>query len=325
MSSLIKTTLCVASLASLSNAAPANLKSTVQSRWEECSTGTWYSQCGDIAGCFDYDPCINPSQPTNMEARWEECPTGTWYSVCGSIKGCFNYDPCVNPSQPAEIQTRWEECPTGTWYSVCGSIKGCFDYDPCVNPSEPATPQPQPPTTQPACSTDSLNPTTILPTTLWPINPNSPGQTYAAEDAIHVKNDTSAADGVVQQVLIFEGVDPNAKKCRVGWYLHMKEDTVFEVEGDGYVRITQLDGLDQQRAPTYSSAVAAEKAGAATTMPAMGGWDDKALYMGQSSGMMEEVACSDVLAFRAYLDPINDGEVFMQPSDSIAIAVTYTC
>lgn len=287
MSSLIKATLCAASLVSLSNAAPANLKSTVQSRWEECPTGTWYSQCGQIAGCFDYDPCIIPSQPSTVQARWEECPTGTWYSACGSIKGCFNYDPCVNPSQPP-------------------------------------TPQP-PPTTLPACSTDPKNPTRILPTTYWPINPNSPDQTYAAEGAVHVKNDTSAADGVVQQVLVFEGVDAGAKKCSVGWFLKMQEDTVFEVEGDGYVRITQLDGLARGQAPTYSSAIAAEKAGAATTMPAMGGWDDKSAYMGMTSGMMQEVACSDVLAFRAYLDPINDGEVYMEPSGSVGIAVAYTC
>lgn len=286
MSSLIKASLCAASLASLSNAAPANLKSTVQSRWEECPTGTWYSQCGDIAGCFDYDPCINPSQPKTMQARWEECPTGTWYSSCGDIKGCFDYDPCVNPSQPA-------------------------------------TPQP-PPTTQPSCSTDPMNPTRILPTTYWPINPNSPDQAYAAEDAFHIKNDTSAA-GVIQQVLVFEGIDASAKKCSVGWYLHMQEDTVFEVEGDGYVRITQLDGLAREQAPTYSSALAAEKDGAATTMPAMGGWDDKTAYMGMKSGMMQEVVCSDVLAFRAYLDPINDGDVFMEPSDSVGIAVTYNC
>lgn len=288
MSSLIKATLCAASLASLSNAAPANLKPSVQSRWEECPTGTWYSQCGQIAGCFDYDPCINPPQPSTVQARWEECPTGTWYSACGSIKGCFDYDPCINPSQP------------------------------------PTTP----PTTQPACSTDPKNPTRILPTTYWPINPNAPDQTYAAESAVHVKNDTSAAaaDGVVQQqVLVFEGVDASAKKCSVGWFLKMQEDTVFEVEGDGYVRITQLEGLAGKQAPTYSSAIAAEKEGAATTMPAMGGWDDKAAYMGMTSGMMQEVACADVLAFRAYLDPINDGDVFMQPSDSVGIAVTYTC
>ncbi|KAK7705302.1 hypothetical protein SLS64_008139 [Diaporthe eres] len=250
MSSLIRATLCAASLVSLSNAAPANLKSTVQSRWEECPTGTWYSQCGQIAGCFDYDPCINPSQPS--------------------------------------------------------------------------TPQP-PPTALPTCSTDPKNPTRILPTTYWPINPNSPDQTYAAEGTVHVRNDTSAADGVVQQVLIFEGVDAGAKKCSVGWFLKMQEDTVFEVEGDGYVRITQLDGLARGQAPTYSSAIAAEKAGAATTMPAMGGWDDKSAYMGMTSGMMQEVACSDVLAFRAYLDPINDGEVYMEPSDIVGIAVTYTC
>lgn len=248
--SLIKAALCTAFLATLSNAAPANLKSALQSRWEECPTGTWYSQCGNIAGCFNFDPCVDPSQ----------APT----------------------TQP-------------------------------------------PPTTQPACSTDIENPTRVLPTIYWPINPNSKDQSYQAEDSVHVKNDTSVADGVVQQVLVFEGVPTSAKKCSVGWYLTMQEDTVFEVEGDGYVRITQLDGLDQQQAPTFSSAIAAEKAGAATTMPAMGGWDDKALFMGKSSGMMHEVACSDVLAFRAYLDPINHGEVYMEPSDSVGIAVTYTC
>lgn len=245
MSLIIKAAFCAASLATLSNAAPANIKSAVQSRWEECPTGTWYSQCGDIAGCFNYDPCVNPSQP--------------------------------------------------------------------------------PPTTQPACSTDLENPTRILPTTYWPINPNSKDQSYTAENTVHVMNDTRAADGVIQQVLIFENVPASAKTCSVGWYLTMREDTVFEVEGDGYVRITQLDGLDQQKAPTFSSAMAAEKAGAATTMPAMGGWDDKTVYMGKSSGMMKEVTCSDVLAFRAYLDPINDGEVVMEPSDSVGIAVTYTC
>ncbi|KAG6358936.1 hypothetical protein INS49_012456 [Diaporthe citri] len=288
MSSLIKAALCAASLASLSDAAPANLKSTVQSRWEECPTGTWYSQCGQIAGCFDYDPCINPPQSSTVQARWEECPTGTRYSACGGTKGCFNYDPCVNPSQPAP-------------------------------------PQP-PPTTLPACSTDPVNPNRILPTTYWPINPNSPDQTYGAEPAVHVKNDTSAADGVVQQqVLVFEGVDAAAKKCSVGWFLKMQEDTIFEVEGGGYVRITQLDGLARGQAPAYSSAAAAERADAATTMPAMGGWDDKTAYMGMTSGMMQEVACSDVLAFRAYLDPVNDGEVYMEPSDSVGIAVTYTC
>lgn len=52
---------------------------------------------------------------------------------------------------------------------------------------------------------------------------------------------------------------------------------------------------------------------------------DKAAYMGQSSGMLSEVACSVVLAFWAYLDPINDGKVFMEPSDSVGIVTTYTC
>lgn len=31
---------------------------------------------------------------SSLQAR-EECPSGTWFSKCYDIEGCFNYDPCV--------------------------------------------------------------------------------------------------------------------------------------------------------------------------------------------------------------------------------------
>jgi hypothetical protein len=55
--------------------------------------------------------------------------------------------------------------------------------------------------------------------------------------------------------------------------------------------------------------MAAEKPGEAIAMPAFGRVGRQDCVYGQIFGMMQEVTCSDVLAFRAYLDPIKDGEV----------------
>lgn len=105
--------------------------------WQECAPGTWYSKCGAIDGCFDYDPCIAP--PTAVKPRdWQECALGTWYSKCGIYDGCFDYDPCIAP--PVSVKPReWQECAPGTWYSKCGAIDGCFNYDPCVAPPTTST------------------------------------------------------------------------------------------------------------------------------------------------------------------------------------------
>ncbi|KAF4988250.1 hypothetical protein FGRMN_9874 [Fusarium graminum] len=48
----------LACLATAASALPAN--SIRQPLFKECAKGTWYSSCGEIAGCFDYDPCVEP-------------------------------------------------------------------------------------------------------------------------------------------------------------------------------------------------------------------------------------------------------------------------
>ncbi|RYP50711.1 hypothetical protein DL768_003855 [Monosporascus sp. mg162] len=301
MSPISKIVASAAFLASFAVAAP---------RWQECKPGTWYSKCGDIEGCFDHDPCV--AAPAK-NARWQECEPGTWYSKCGKIEGCFNHDPCVN-QHASTLNARWQECEPGTWYSKCGAIEGCFDHDPCVDP---------PAASAPACPTDPNEPgVRTLPSAYWPISPETPDDFYFAVDDFHVYNNTQ---GVIQNVLVFEGIDvTRAKTCKVGWYVNFKEDTVFEVEGDGYLRITHLDGISgSDMPPTFNSAAAFETEDSMTTMPALGGWDD---LRGTTSNHVE-VPCSEVMMFRAYLDEINNGggEIYMQPSDTVGLSVDYWC
>ncbi|RYP73218.1 hypothetical protein DL769_004277 [Monosporascus sp. CRB-8-3] len=245
--------------------------------------------------------------------RWQECKPGTWYSKCGDIEGCFDHDPCVNQHASA-LNARWQECEPGTWYSKCGAIEGCFDHDPCVDP---------PATSVPACPTDPNEPgIRTLPSAYWPISPDKPDDFYFAVDDFHVYNNTQ---GVIQNVLVFQGIDvTQAKTCKVGWYVNFKEDTVFEVEGDGYLRITHLDGMSgSDMPPTFNSATAFETEDSMTTMPSLGGWD----HLRGTTSNHVEVPCSEVMIFRAYLDEINNGggEIYMQPSDTVGLSVDYWC
>ncbi|RYP21860.1 hypothetical protein DL766_007843 [Monosporascus sp. MC13-8B] len=209
---------------------------------------------------------------------------------------------------------RWRECERGTWYSKCGDVEGCFDHDPCVDPPAASTP---------ACPADTTGPgVRILPSAYWPISPDWPDDTYFAVGDFLVHNNTQ---GVVQNVLVFEGIDAaRAKTCKVGWYVNPGEDTVFEVEGDGYLRITRLDGMSEaDMPPSFNSAAALETEDSTTTMPSLGGWDE----LGRATSNHVEVPCSEVMVFRAYLDEINNGggEIYMQPSDTVGLSVDYWC
>ncbi|RYP77055.1 hypothetical protein DL771_001345 [Monosporascus sp. 5C6A] len=193
----------------------------------------------------------------------------------------------------------WQECEPGT----------------CVEPPPAAS--------APACPTDTTEPgIRILPSGYWPIRPHWPDETSFAVGLFNVYNNT---DGVSQNVLAFEGIDvARAKTCKVGWYVNFKEDTVFEVEGDGYLRITHLDGMSKSDLPpTFNSATAFETEDSVSTMPSLGGWD----HLGAIQSNYVEVPCSEVMMFRAYLDEINNGggEIFMQPSDTVGISVDYWC
>ena len=57
------------SLVAIASALPtATTSSNLEAReYQECEPGTWKSSCGDIHGCFDYDPCVNP--PSSVKAR----------------------------------------------------------------------------------------------------------------------------------------------------------------------------------------------------------------------------------------------------------------
>ncbi|RYP09023.1 hypothetical protein DL764_001519 [Monosporascus ibericus] len=209
---------------------------------------------------------------------------------------------------------RWQECEPGTWYSKCSAIEGCFDHDPCVDP---------PVTSAPACPTDPTEPgIRTLPSAYWPINPDRPDDFYFAVGDFYVYNNSQ---GAIQNVLVFEGIDATrAKTCKVGWYVDFKEDTMFEVEGDGYLTITHLDGMSgSDMPPTFNSATAFETEDSMTTMPSLEGWDD----LGSTTSNHVEVPCSEVMMFRAYLDEINNGggEIYMQPSDTVGLSVDYWC
>lgn len=216
------------------------------------------------------------------------------------------------------LQPRWQECETGTWYSKCGDIEGCFNYDPCAAPVEKAL-----------CPTDVKKPgLRVMPSTYWTINPNAPDQGYDAADYFYLLNDTKT-DEVYQQVLIFEGIDASkAKTCKINWYMDLQKETVFEVEGDGYVRFTQLPDFPIKTvSPTFELLQQFLSEDAPTTTPAMGGWDDKAVYLGQKKESATEIPCAEALAFVAKLDEINQngGMVYMEPSDTIGVSVDYWC
>lgn len=236
-----------------------------------------------------------------------------------------------NPSSSSSlVQSRWEDCASGTWYYKCGAIDGCFNYDPCTTTTgqQPTTT----PAPTPACPTDQDQPgLRVMPSSYWAINAKLPDQQYDEQSSkLYLLNDTSRPDDpVLEQVLVFEGVDAaRAKTCKLTWYLDLQEDTQFEVEGDGYVRFTQLPGFPAGQVPTYRSAQQFETDDAVSWLPAMGGWDDKAVYLGQKKTSSQEVPCSEVLAFRAEMDSINNAgrnEVDMVPSETVGVSVDYWC
>jgi hypothetical protein len=85
-------------LFSVASALPSSTR-TAELETRDCPVNTWYSKCGDIAGCFNYDPCVNVNaKRTTPELQARDCPVNTWYSKCGDISGCFNYDPCNKPT-----------------------------------------------------------------------------------------------------------------------------------------------------------------------------------------------------------------------------------
>lgn len=65
--------LTAAVLAAPATQNPSSSSSVMQPRWQECEAGTWYSKCGDVDGCFNYDACTTQdgSAPTPAPA----CPT----------------------------------------------------------------------------------------------------------------------------------------------------------------------------------------------------------------------------------------------------------
>lgn len=221
---------------------------------------------------------------------------------------------------------RWQECEAGTWYHKCGKNDGCFNYDPCTlasseTPSE--TPSEKP------CPTDLEQAgRRVLPSTYWTIDPNAPDQGYDAADYFYLLNNTKT-DKIHQQVLVFQGIDASrAKTCKINWYMNLQEETVFKVEGDGCVRFTQLPGFPVERAsPTFNSLLQFESEDAPTTMPAMGGWDNKSIYLGHKQDSATEVPCAEAMAFLAKLDGINQngGMVYMEPSNSIGVSIDYWC
>jgi hypothetical protein len=222
------------------------------------------------------------------------------------------------------LNPRWIPCATGTWYSKCGDIDGCFNYDPCVGGAPPVQ---EPPVEEPpSCGSEANQRVKVMPSSYWPISPNTPDVGYTAVPNFHAFNTT---DTVTEVVLVFEGIDTTrAQTCSIGWYLkNLQEETVFEVDGDGYLRITQLPGHPvPQTPPTYNSALSYETEDSVTTMPALGGWDERPAYLGMSSGGGIELPCSEVMVFRAYLDPVNNGggEILFSPSETIGISVDYT-
>lgn len=340
---IITSAACLAASALAAPAAQHPSSGMLQARWEECRPGTWWYTCGAIQGCYNYDPCIGGGVQAGetaatvaavapaIEERWEECQPGTWYSACGDIKGCFNYDPCTGPA----VKPRYEECSAGTWWYTCGEIQGCYDYDPCTGPvSPPKEETPAPPS---ACPTDPQQPgARILPSHYWAVNPQEPDRVYAEEQVFHIYNDSSSRAGgsttTQEQVLVFEAgaaVAAQAKTCKLNWYMDLQEETGFRVEGDGYVRFSQLPGFSSsEEAPSWNTAQQFASPDAPTYGPAMGGWDDKSQYLGHKMNSDLEVPCADLLAFHAKMDVINQqglNEVLIEPGHTIGISIDYWC
>lgn len=230
-----------------------------------------------------------------------------------------------NPSSSV-AQPRWKECEVGTWYTKCGDIDGCFDYDPCSEGLKDES-------TAPACPTDLIKEDglRVLPSSYWNINPNAPNQRYSENNIIHLINDTSRSDGFdFEQVLVFKGIDVSrAKTCKLVWYMDLQPETQFKVDGDGYVQFAQLPGFPVlNEAPSYNFVQQFETEDAPGFTPAMGGWDDKSAYLGKKMKSAEEVPCSEVMAFKAMMDGMNnDGlnQLYMVPSDTIGVAIDYWC
>ncbi|RYP66903.1 hypothetical protein DL771_007560 [Monosporascus sp. 5C6A] len=82
-----------------------------------------------------------------------------------------------------------------------------------------------------------------------------------------------------------------------------------------------------QVSPTFNLAQEFEPADAVTTMPSMGGWDNKSMNLGRRLDSFDGVPCSEAMAFRALLDEANSngGSVYMEPSGTIGVAVDYWC
>ncbi|EGU82075.1 hypothetical protein FOPG_09868 [Fusarium oxysporum f. sp. conglutinans race 2 54008] len=69
-------------LASAASALPANV---ARQQTSECATGTWYYSCDTNVGCFDHDPCANPTPVSGKTPdKAKDKPTSTTSS--SSIK-----------------------------------------------------------------------------------------------------------------------------------------------------------------------------------------------------------------------------------------------
>ncbi|EWZ86323.1 hypothetical protein FOWG_11365 [Fusarium oxysporum f. sp. lycopersici MN25] len=86
-------------LASAASALPANV---ARQQTSECATGTWYYSCDTNVGCFDHDPCANPtpvSGKTPDKAKGKPTSTTSSSSIKTIVPATL-YD--IYPEHPDE-------------------------------------------------------------------------------------------------------------------------------------------------------------------------------------------------------------------------------
>ncbi|KAF9772778.1 hypothetical protein IL306_009486 [Fusarium sp. DS 682] len=96
ITNMVTTFACLASLAS---AMPANVARQPTS---ECATGTWYYSCGANVGCFDKDPCVEPTPASGQtpDSTENKPTTTTSSSAIKTIVPAALYD--IYPEHPDE-------------------------------------------------------------------------------------------------------------------------------------------------------------------------------------------------------------------------------
>ncbi|KAI3323481.1 hypothetical protein HD806DRAFT_496831 [Xylariaceae sp. AK1471] len=166
---------------------------------------------------------------------------------------------------------------------------------------------------------------TYFQPTMYRVYPTAPNISEASVSQLEVQRWDNAS--ILENIVVFEGIPPNAKTCTLGWVQAAKaERTTFIVTGNGLLAAQQLTRIPKRRMTWHNIALIAKESveqGKPLLHPDTTYWPD---IETQSSHIAGFVDCAEAIYLKIQIDDRSgDGYVFLGQDvrDGLTIEIEY--